>query len=215
MIYYLPSCKFTAASPEASAAIRAWLAARGVAVAGCCKAPQSRFGRGDTVLFNCSSCCMVACERSPEANVLSVYEFLAAAPDFPWPDYGGERITVQDCRRMRERRAMLDAVRACLLKMNMVPVELKENRERAAFDGTFLFNPIDGRTVNAAPKAFAKLIAEAQELLPPQEQRRRMREWAGRYVTRRVAAYCNGCTKGARDGGADAVHLLALMAGAL
>ena len=90
---------------------------------------------GDTVLTNCSSCAIITDEMSPQADEMSIYEYLLADESFPWPDYHGEVVTVQDCYRAAHKPAVQKAVRECLNRMNMRPAELEENYERTRFDG--------------------------------------------------------------------------------
>lgn len=95
-------------------------------------------------------------------------------------------------------------------RMNLTVVELAENRERAQFDGVWRFRPVAKRNLDIAPAYFSGVQAHGLELLPEDQQRRRMEEWTKQYQTERVAAYCNACVKGIALGGAKGVHLLEL-----
>ena len=210
MLYYLPSCNFSALCPEASRRIKAYLAKKpGVTVSGCCRPLQKRLTEEDTVLTICLTCAALSREASA-AQVKSVWEYLLEDDAFPWPDYGGERVTVQDCWRARENPALQQAVRACMRRMNITPVELEENLERTRFDGTWLMNPVAERNMQLAPRFFGEVQEHWTTPLPPEEQQRRMTEWASQYVTDRVAVYCNSCLSGVRMGGAGGVHLMEL-----
>ena len=76
MFVYLPSCKFTAANPEASGKLKAYFADKeGFRVAGCCKPEQKKLQPGDTVLALCQSCEAITRENNPEARVVSLWEY--------------------------------------------------------------------------------------------------------------------------------------------
>ena len=51
-------------------------------------------------------------------------------PDFPFPDYREEEMTVQDCWVAFEKRDVRDTVRSLLGKVNIRIAELEENYEK-------------------------------------------------------------------------------------
>lgn len=220
MYYYLPSCQFTALLPETSRKWKEWFAGPGhispggeeVTVAGCCRPTQKLLTEGDTVIALCQTCMAITREASPQSRVVSLYEYILSVPDFPWPDFGGEEITVQDCFRARNDRPQQLAVRECLKRMNMVPVELEENFEKTSFDGAWLMAPVAERNLAAAPVYFNDIKENYARPLPEEEQERILTEHAKQYRTGRVAAYCNACLKGIKKGGADGIHLAQLLA---
>ena len=213
MFVYLPSCKFTAAHPEISKKLKAYFAGKpDFRVAGCCKPEQKKLEAGDTVIALCQSCEAITRENAPQVRVVSLWEYVLGDPDFPWPDFGGEPITVQDCWRARNNPALLDAVRACVKRMRFEPVEIAENREKTEFDGVWRFQQFTSAQMQVAPGFFGEVVEKYATPLPEEEQLRRMREWVGQYRTDRVVVYCNACLRGVRMGGANGVHLAALLA---
>ena len=212
MYVYLPSCNFTRTCPEASAKIKAFMARKSdVRVAGCCRPEQKKLTAEDTVLAICQSCEAITREVSPQAKVLSLWEYAIKDADFPWPDFHGEEMTLQDCWRARNNPALLDAVRTCMERMNLRTVEMAENREHTTFDGVWLHQPVRPGNLAIAPNYFGEIREKYAQPLPEEEQQARMREWAQQYTTERVAAYCNACLRGIRMGGARGVHLMELM----
>ena len=213
MFVYLPSCNFTAACPESSKKIKAYLAEKeGFRVAACCRPTQKTLTAEDTVLSVCLTCSAITREVSPQAREMSFWEYVLTDPDFPWPDFGGERMTVQDCWRARNKPELQRAVRACMRRMNLEPVELEENYEKTQFDGVWRFNEASyKRNIGIAPVYFTEVRDHGVDLLPPEEQKRRMEEWAKQYTTERVLTYCNACLKGVQMGGAEGVHLMELL----
>ncbi|MCR4951841.1 MAG: hypothetical protein K6A40_11010 [Solobacterium sp.] len=211
-VYYLPSCKIKALHPSSSIAIQAYLQKKGVVVTGCCRVSQDLFQEGDIVLNNCTSCAIITEESSPQTQGMSLYEYLLQDETFPWPDFHGEAITVQDCYRTVHKPQVQNAVRECLKKMNMVPVEIEENFEKTKFDGVYKYMPISQSNLTLAPKYFTKMKEEYIEVLPADQQKEIMSEWVKQYTTKKVCVYCNSCLKGVQLGGADGVHIVDLIA---
>ncbi|HWS41836.1 MAG TPA: hypothetical protein VN421_01980 [Pseudoflavonifractor sp.] len=211
MYTYLPSCNFTAACPEASRKIQRYLNEKtDVRVAGCCRPAQVRLTGEDTVLTLCLACSAITREVSPQAGEMSIWAYLLEDAAFPWPDYGGEPMVLQDCWRARNKPELLSAVRRCMARMNITPVELLEHREKTEFDGVWRFNPMPQRNLDIAPVYFGEVRDHGLELIPEEVQKLRMEEWAKQYTTDRVVTYCPACLNGVRLGGANGVHLMEL-----
>lgn len=212
MYIYLPSCNFTAAYPEISKKIKNYLASKpDIKIAGCCRPTQKQLTPKDTVLSICLTCSEITNEVNPDSPQMSLWEYLIADPNFPWPDLQGEEMTIQDCWRARNKPAMLNAVRTCMVNMNLRPVEISENREKTQFDGVWRYNPVLQKNLEIAPNYFQQIAKSGVNLIPPAEQKSRMKSWVSQYTTKRVATYCMACLKGAKLGGANAVHLLELL----
>ncbi len=211
--YYLPSCKFKAAHKETSEKIQAYLRKKeDHEIAGCCRVSQHLFKEGDVVLNNCTSCAIITDEQSPQAKEISIYEYLLEDEDFIWPDYHGEEITVQDCYRSRHKPRMQKAIRECLKRMNMIPVEIEENFEKTEFDGIYKYSDISASNLKLAPVYYSKMQEEYIQILPEEEVKKEMEKWVSQYKTKRVTVYCNSCLKGVLLGGADGIHILDLIA---
>ena len=210
MFVYFPSCNFTRTFPNTSSAAKEFMQKQGVRVEGCCRPGHKNLTAGEQALVVCQTCTMLIGERRPDIPMQSAWEYLDGL-EFAWPDYHGEEITIQDCWRARHKPALLDAVRLCMEKMNLRPVELAENRENTQFDGVWRFQPVAKKNLEIAPNYFGEVAATGLELLSPEEQKARMEAWVSQYTTSRVAVYCTACLKGAELGGAHAVHLLELL----
>ena len=168
MIYYYPSCKFTAAHPELSEKIGSFLKERGIETAGCCRKTHGLPAAGDGALTVCQSCRMIVSENRPDCEVRSLFEYLDALPEgeLPLPDLRGERITVQDCYRAKDRESEKAAVRSLLRKMNAEIVELPGLPEELMYDGDFLWKPLSAENRALAPKGFAEFDADMTPLPP-------------------------------------------------
>ena len=131
--YFFPSCKATAQFKQASKNARAYVKERlGVEPIGCCRPNHTKLAANDTAIVVCNNCALIIDENT-DANIEFLWEVIDRDPDFPFPDYGGERMTLQDCWIAFDRPAAHEAVRSLLRKMNVQVVELPENRESSKF----------------------------------------------------------------------------------
>ncbi len=136
---FFPSCKAKAAYPAASARLLDYLTHRwGVTAAGCCRVDHPSLTAEDVAVAVCNNCAAILEESSEAGRIGFVWNAIDADPSFPFPDYGGEAITVQDCWIAVERRSVQDAVRSLLAKMNFRICELAEHHERTRFCGVNL-----------------------------------------------------------------------------
>ena len=218
MYVYFPSCNFTKASPQGTKKIREYLQQRyGVRVAGCCRPGHKTLEEGDIAVTNCQSCSAIIRENVPNVNEINIFQLLVNDEQFPWPDLGGESMTIQDCWRARNKPAVHEAVRAAMRKMNLNIVELAQNREDTPYCGVFRYNPMNPANLKIAPNYFGPGMEGQLQLCPPEEQQKRLEEHARQYTTARVAVYCNACLVGLNKAepatGVHGVHLLDLALG--
>jgi hypothetical protein len=216
MKYYFPSCNFTRLRPDTSEKVKSFMASAGVRVAGCCRPGHKAVsGWNDTVITVCETCSIIIGENCPAARVISLYEFIDSLPDFAFPDYQGERITLQDCYRAKAKEAEKAAVRSVLRKMNMDVMELPGTEEEINFDGSFLSGPMRPDNFTLAPRRFAEIKKDMQPK-SPDEIKAWLQEYCRRFTTERVACYCNSCLTGLEQGltgGKRAVHVAELLFG--
>lgn len=91
------------------------------------------FTTGDTVYSICHNCSAILEETKPEVNIKSVWELILEDRDFPFPDYRGQTVSIQDCWRPRNNDAEQAAARKLLEKMNFDVRELPQNHEDTDF----------------------------------------------------------------------------------
>ena len=212
MFVYYPSCNFKRANPEAAKRIADWMAAwPDVRVTGCCHLPASRPEPGETLVTVCMSCMRMLTEEHPDLAHLSLFEFILTRPDFPWPDLRGRTFVLQDCFRARGCHGIHEAVRTCLERTGAEIAELPENRDAADWDGPFLLHEPFARCVARAPHYYGEELPKHLTILPQEEWPAYLRARAARYGGRTAVCYCNTCLSGAREGGAEAVHLAELL----
>ena len=209
--FYFPSCRYIALSPENSRKLQRYLEDRfGMETVGCCSVDGAKPGAGDVAVFNCPTCTVTIEASAPEAERISVYEYLAGDESFPWPDYKGEKMTIQDCWRTAGEQPMQEAIRVILKKMNIDAVELENNFEKADFCGISLYWDKKPHLEKLA----RRLEADPRfTVLSEEGQKEKMKEHAAKnYKTPKVVCYCKGCMTGVQVGGHQPVHLLDLVA---
>ena len=234
--YYIASCVFTSGYPDLSAAVQEYVKRRfGLEVVRCCvpnyklrefeaRMPEgdlrdrwcalpdsADFNEGDEIYSLCHNCNNIIEETRPGTSVRSLFELIDGDDDFPFPDFHGLKVTVQDCWRSRDRKNEQDAVRSLLKKMNIVCIETDNNRDRTEFCGVSLYRPQPPRNPKLAPKHYVE--GAEGKFLPhtPEEQTALMREYCRRFDTDKVVCYCHYCEEGLKIGGADARHLAELL----
>ena len=145
------------------------------------------------------------------AAVHSLWEQIDRDSHFPFPDYNGVTVTLQDCWRMRERSETHDAIRSILQKMNIKYLELPMNRKNADFCGTSLYKAQVSRNEKLAPKHYKEgcegLFMEHSE----EEQIHIMQDYSRRYQTDMVVCYCHYCLEGVLAGGVNGMHIAELV----
>ncbi len=204
---YFPSCNFTKDSPEAARRIRAYLEPA-YRTAGCCRTDALSYPEGSAAVYFCQACRETLEQRAPgKYRLQNLFVILDRDPAFPWPDYAGLTVTVQDCWRDRDHPEIFDAVRSCLEKMHVRVLEMPRNRERSPFCGTLHYEP-------STPEGQALLAGGVPiTQLPEEQQVRLMQEHLATYPCSLAVTCCNRCKKGILQGGGQAVHLLELATG--
>lgn len=205
MNVYFPSCNFSKTSPEAAKKIRAYLKAS-MPVAGCCRTDKTQRAQADTAVYFCQACREVV---EDHMQTRSLWEYLDADSAFPFPDYSGLRMNLQDCWRDRDHPEIHEAVRNLLKKMHIEFTALSPDGADANFCGNLHAEPENPAILAEMEQYSGKPIYE----MPPSLEEAIMREQAAKCTERWVVAYCNRCKLGLTTGGASAVHLLELLMG--
>ena len=213
---YMPSCKNPLFYPQASEKLKKYLFEKNFVnhLTGCCKPSIKGYrnlSREDDLIVLCNTCYAVVEEHEPVQSVVHVFNIIVNDPSFHFPDYGGEKITIQDCWRVTGRHDLQNSVRSLLRKMNMEPVELEESHDRSRFCGVSLFAELPQETADLAPQRFG--AHEHGIFVPrlPEEQKALMVAHVAKIITPRVVSYCSACDGGLKEGGADSVALLNLL----
>lgn len=126
----------------------------------------------------------------PSTKTVSVWEVLAARTDFPFPDYGGRRMTIIDACPTRDQPRVHEAVRTLLGRMNITIVEPRATRTKGVCCGDSFWGEIPtGEVTDGMKKRAAQLPAEE------------------------VAVYCVSCVVASGIGGKIPRYLVDLLFG--
>lgn len=205
---YFPSCNFTKASPEAARRLRTYLSEH-MPTAGCCRVDRLDYPAGSTALYFCQACRETLETRTADLVPQNLFVYLMEDSEFPWPDYSGLTVTVQDCWRDRKHPEIFSAVRGALCKMGVAVREMEESRERSVFCGNLHFEPRLPENL-----ALMRELGEPPLFQAPEEvQRKLMREQVEKLPCPLAVTACNRCKAGLTLGGAAAVHLVELAMG--
>ena len=130
---------------------------------------------------------------------------------FEYPNFHGERVTIQDCWRSKENSSEQDAVRKILERCNFEIVELKENRANTKFCGYSLYQPQPSRNSKLAPKRFRDNAVGLFQPHTPEEKKSLMEKYCEQIETEKVIAYCHYCVRGLNLGGKIGIHLAQIL----
>ena len=145
----------------------------------------------------CQNCTSIFQESHPNIKVLSLWEYiLNHVPNFPYQDYGGGKMTLQDCWRQHDNEDQQNTVRELLKRMNIEVVELKDNREKTKYCGTTTLRPTPKRNLVMAPNRYVENAKGFFEPHTPEEQKAYMEEFCKQIKTDAIVSYCHYCTKG-------------------
>lgn len=210
---YFPSCKFKAGYPETSKKLAEYITSRyGMTITGCCRGNLQLLKEGDTAVCICNTCSAFCDESSKARRIVSIWEIVAKDEQFPFPDYKGKEIALQDCWRAYDKRSEQDAVRELMRKMNIRVVELPENYEKTCFCGTGVLQMPPDYYHELAPKRFGK--DAPNHFFQPytdEDKIERMRVHCADITTEKVACYCVACANGINLGGKKSVHVMELL----
>lgn len=125
---YFPGCKVKGDFPAASEKLAAYIQSKRVVTpVGCCRVDHDKLTPADTAVVVCNNCANIIAESGDPGQIEFVWEIIDNDPEFPFPDYHGEKMTIQDCWLAVEKRHVQDAIRSLMRKMNIDVVELAEN----------------------------------------------------------------------------------------
>lgn len=209
--YYFPSCKVTAQFKEPSMRAREYIKAKyGIDPIGCCRPNHQKLRAEDTAIVVCNNCAAII-EENTEASIQFLWQVIDQDPDFRFPNYHGEAMTIQDCWVAFEKREVQDTIRSLLRKMNITVVELAENHEATKFCGVNLLSPCSESNAKLAHKRYVERFPHMFTPMEPDEQTAHFQKHCEQITTEKVVCYCKFCTDGINAGGKKGIHLLELL----
>ena len=108
--------------------------------------------------------------ENSESDIKFLWQVIDEDDDFEFPDYHGEKMTIQDCWIAFEKKEVQDTVRSLLKKMNITVVELEENYGKTKFCGVNLLSPCTESNVTLAHKRYVEQYPYMFTPMEPDEQ---------------------------------------------
>lgn len=138
----------------------------------------------------CPGCDRRYRENYRESTTVSAWELLAAGSFFPFPDYHGRRMSINDACPTRSETRVHEAVRELLRRMNITLVEPRLTRTKGSCCGDSLWG-------NAPTPAVVAAMKKRASQMPADE----------------VVVYCVSCAKAMSLGGRQPRYLVDLLFG--
>ena len=187
---FAPGCALKKNRPDLISRMTAFLLEKGViegSFAPCCKEEGLSF-KEETALIVCCPGCAFHFGLMENVRVVSLWKILNET-DFPFPDYGGQVMTIHDAchRRNRHSAEMQDSARALCSRMRIALIEPALTRDETPCCGG-----------SAKDLSLRRAMAQRRaDSLPCKD----------------VALYCTGCVRSFSVTGAVPHHLLDLLYG--
>ncbi len=198
-IHFFPSCKVQQQFPQASLRLQDYLQKRWqLKPAGCCRVNHQQLASEDAAFYICNTCGHILTDSSAAKKVQAIWQLIDQDEQFPFPDYQGELMTVQDCWLASDKPEVQQVVRSLLYKMNIQPLELTDNFAQSRFCGV---------TTSAATYQLAPTLSDKAGQMSPEERQNHLRQ----INTDKVVCYCRPCYQEINASGKHGVHMLELL----
>jgi Fe-S oxidoreductase len=182
---FAPGCALMIYKPELGKRLLDWLGVPEHLT--CCRHDPQR-PAGTQIVNVCAGCDRRYRELYPGISTISLWEVLSASDRFPFPDYGGARMSILDACPTRTEARVHDAVRALLARMNITVVEPSNTRTRGTCCGDSFYG-----------------------LLPVDQVKALMVKRTGEMPCEDVVVYCVSCCKAMHIGGKRPRYLVDLL----
>ena len=187
---FAPGCALMIHKPALADRLLEWLNGGAERIPGhltCCRHDPG-LPAGTRIINVCAGCDRRYRELYPGISTISLWEVLAASDRFPFPDYGGARMSILDACPTRTEARVHDAVRALLARMNITVVEPRNTRTRGTCCGDSFYGT-----------------------LPVDQVKALMGKRAGEMPCEDVVVYCVSCCKAMHIGGKRPRYLVDLL----
>lgn len=142
------------------------------------------------IITPCTTCAQRYIRPYPDSSSVFFLSVLADSPDFPFPDYQGARMSIQDTCSARSEPEFLDTIRRLLQRMHITVVEPQSTGMRAKCCGQTFYGKLDTGKVEA-------LMRKRADEMPCEE----------------VVVYCASCIMSMTIGGKRPRYILDLLFG--
>lgn len=196
---YNPGCALMLYKPDLAESVLRFLRENGLAEARhdvCCR-HEPELAAGTRVVNTCPGCNKRFSSLYEGVSTVSLWEMLAESATFPFPDYGGMKISVHDACPVRASPHVHRAIRRLLERMNLEVVETRLHGERSVCCGDSVYRAdADSDASGAVASAHAAMRKRAQSM--PCDD---------------VCVYCVSCVKSMHIGGRKPRYILDLLFG--
>lgn len=155
----------------------------------CCR-HEPNLETGTQVINTCAGCDRRYRELYEGISTISLWEILAESKTFPFPDYNGLEMSIQDACPTRTEERVHSAIRKLLEKMNISITEPKNTRTNAVCCGDRFYG-----------------------VLPLEEVKQQMKKRSDEMPCDNVVVYCVSCIKAMHIGGKKPRYILDLLFG--
>ncbi|MEW9096073.1 MAG: (Fe-S)-binding protein [Clostridiaceae bacterium] len=155
----------------------------------CCRHEPNLEGEAQ-VINTCPGCDRRYRELYDSVSTISLWEVLANSNTFPFPDYKGKEMTINDACPTRNEERVHNAIRDLLKKMNINLVEPKSTRTKGKCCGDNYYG-----------------------ILPVEQVKEHMKKRASEMPVEDVVVYCVSCSKSMYIGGKKPRYIVDLLFG--
>ena len=187
---FAPGCALLLHKPRLAEALRFFLnrAAECIPEHLTCCRHEPGLPAGTRIINVCAGCDRRYRELYEGITTISLWEVLADSEAFPFPDYGGQPMTILDACPTRTEERVHRAVRALLTQMNIQLVEPRHTRAMGTCCGDSFYGTLPMATV-----------------------RQQMHKRAVEMPCEDVVVYCVSCVKAMHIGGKKPRYLVDLL----
>jgi len=192
MLHFNPGCALCLYKPETVHTLVTFLKTQfpDIALHNICCHYDPKVPAGARIVNICAGCDRRFRTLYEGVSTVSLWEILHETDSFPFPDYGGLTLSIQDPCPVRERPEVHRAVRSLLNRMNIQVVEPEHSGTRSVCCGDSFYPH-----------------------LPAENIREKMRQRANAMPCDAVCVYCISCIKSMHTGGKRPRYLLDLLLG--
>lgn len=191
--YFNPGCALSLYKPDMEQKILAYLrrSIPDVQLHKVCCRHQPGLPEQSVIINVCAGCDRRFGSLYPNVSTVSLWEVIDRMDDFPFPNYQGAEMSIQDACPVRDRPEVHRAVRSLMRKMNISVVEAAAHGSESVCCGDSLYGAVeDLQTIHFA-----------------------MRRRAESMPCRDVAVYCVSCIKAMHIGGRIPRYMVDLLWG--
>ena len=189
---YAPGCALMSYKPHLAEKLKTWAESKfgpmDTLLTCCFRSPELE--AGTCIVTPCATCTGQYLKNNPDATSLFLLTTIAESNDFPFPDYKGMKMSIQDTCAARSKPEYLATIRTLLQRMNIELVEPEKSGKRARCCGQVFYGKV-----------------------PTEKVEEQMRKRADEMPCGEVVTYCASCIMAMTVGGKHPRYILVLLFG--